>query len=80
MSLFTVVYEFLCSNCKLVNSGKQVFEATDAEQASHMLSAVELPCRNCVRSVTGQTIAKTFVFAADAQDEVESTNPAVPRT
>ena len=80
MSLFTVVYEFLCSNCKFVNSEKRTFEAPNAGQASHMLSEVEVPCRNCSRSATNTSLAKTIVFTADAQEEATSTNPAVPRT
>ncbi len=80
MSLFTVVYEYLCANCKFVNSGKRMFDAPDAQQASHLLSTIEVPCRNCDHSVTSKSRAKTFVFAADAHELRESTTSAVPRT
>lgn len=80
MSLYTVVYEYLCSNCKFVNSGKRTFEASDAQEASRLLSTIEVPCRCCDRSVASKSIAKTFVFAADAQEVPDSTNPEVPRT
>jgi hypothetical protein len=81
MSKFTVVYQFLCSNCKFVNSGKRVIEAGDAMKASQTLATGEVPCRNCHKATTNQSLAKTIVFQPTEEELGESsTGPAVPRT
>jgi hypothetical protein len=79
MIYFTVVYQFLCPNCKYLNEGKRTFYAIDQEQASHMLPKVLLPCTVCDGSVTAGTIAETFVVAANDQEVLEI-GPAAPRT
>jgi hypothetical protein len=81
MNSFTVVYHFLCSNCKHIAVGKKVFQANSAEEASHLLSTIELPCRVCHRSVTTEAVATTSVLESTDQELAESsTDPDVPRT
>jgi len=81
MSAFAVVYQFVCPNCNHIGVGKFAFHATDAGEASHMLSTVDVPCHVCHRTVKVAASAKTLVFAATDQDLVDSgTGPAVPRT
>lgn len=81
MSAFTVVYQFICSNCKFVNSGKKTLNADDAADASHIIGRAGLPCRNCHRTVKSHTMAQTKVFAATDQELSDSViKPAVPLT
>lgn len=81
MSAFTVVYQFLCPNCNHIGVGKFVFHANDAGEASHMLSAIDVPCRVCHQTVMVEASAKTLVFTATDQDLSGSgTGPADPRT
>jgi hypothetical protein len=81
MTSFTVVYQFICSNCRFVNSGKKTVQAEDAEQASHIVGRTELPCRNCHLTAKSETMAQTLVFPATDQELPEfGTGPAVPRT
>jgi len=81
MNSFTVVYQFLCANCRYVNTGKRVIRAEDAEKASHVLASIELPCRNCHETTTSESSAKTIVFQPTDEELAESsTGPATPRT
>jgi len=78
---FTVVYQFLCPNCKFINSGKKTVQADDAEQASHALATAGVTCRNCHQSVTCEVEAQTVVFTSTDQELADSgIGPAAPRT
>ena len=81
MNSFTVIYQFLCPNCNHFAVGTKVFNANGPDEASHMLSAVELSCRVCHRTVMTETLAQTLVCESTDQEASESaTGPAVPRT
>jgi len=81
MSYFTIIYRFLCMNCKHINAGKRVIEAESAELASHSLANIELPCPVCHQTVRIEAEAHTWVVPASDQELSEAgLGPAVPRT
>ena len=81
MTLYTVLYQFLCPNCNYLMVGKMEIEAVNAEEASHGLSNKILPCRVCHQTVTTTAVANTYVYPNDVADASPlTTGPLVPLT
>jgi hypothetical protein len=64
-----------------MTAGKTVVEAESAENASHCLARIELPCPVCHQTVRIEAEAHTWVVLASDQELSESgIGPAAPRT
>jgi hypothetical protein len=68
LEVFTVIYNFMCPDCKRINIGKKLYRAASAEAASHRMSSSVFRCIECSPKSDLRSGAKTYVYLADAAD------------
>jgi hypothetical protein len=81
MISYTVVYQFLCPNCKCIMVGSNEIKAEQLLDACVQFSSRTLPCRVCHQTVKTQALVKFLIHLTQPSDLAGSEiSPAVPLT